>query len=184
MAFIIGRDCKNPGVEENLLDYVLAYTVANDISSRFWQAPENGAQHNYAKSFDKFAPLGPVLVSSQEIQNPSKLQMRTRVNGELRQETCTNDMIFDVSALIRHYSNGVTLKKGTVFLTYVLPKLCGHDFPCHQVMIDTILKMIFPGVPQAALALSRNQSPDGWRMGTLLRLRLKGLAGSGTRWSL
>jgi 2-keto-4-pentenoate hydratase/2-oxohepta-3-ene-1,7-dioic acid hydratase in catechol pathway len=100
------------------LEYVLGYTVGNDISSRHWQKPEiSGSQHGYAKSFDKFAPLGPVISSPNFISDPGKLSLKTHVNGDLRQDAGTDDLIFDVSTLIRHFNRGMTLRKGTVIMT-------------------------------------------------------------------
>lgn len=96
------------------MDYVLGYTVANDISSRHWQKI---SEASYGKSFDKFAPIGPVLVSSGNIADPSKLTLRTWVNGELRQESSINDLIFTVPEIIRHLSRGRTLRKGTIILS-------------------------------------------------------------------
>ena len=98
--------------------YILGYTAGNDVSSRYWQTQErSGGQHGSAKWFDKFAPIGPAIVSKDVIRDPSKLLMRTYVNGELRQSTQTGDMIFDIPDLIRHLSRGLTLRKGTVIMT-------------------------------------------------------------------
>ena len=115
---VIGKDCKNLSPSENPLDYVLGYAVGNDVSSRYWQnATRSSGQHGYAKSFDKFAPLGPILCSPLAIPDPSKLRLITRVNGEVRQESETDDLIFDVPAIIRHLSRASTLRKGTVIMT-------------------------------------------------------------------
>ena len=78
---------------------------------------ERGGQAGYAKGFDKFAPLGPVLVSPVAITDVGQLRMVTSVNGEQRQSTKLNDLIFDVPTLIRHLSRGMTLRKFTVILT-------------------------------------------------------------------
>jgi 2-keto-4-pentenoate hydratase/2-oxohepta-3-ene-1,7-dioic acid hydratase in catechol pathway len=115
---IIGKEAKDLTPEDNPLDYVLGYTVGNDVSSRYWQMPDrSGGQHGYAKSFDKFAPIGPVLVSTKDIPDPSLLTLTTKVNGELRQETKTDDLIFDIPTIIRHLSRGTTLRKNTVIMT-------------------------------------------------------------------
>ncbi|KAI9740330.1 MAG: hypothetical protein M1834_004909 [Cirrosporium novae-zelandiae] len=118
LTAIIGKDCKNIGPDEDPLDYVLGYTVGNDVSCRFWQTPEtSGNQHGYAKSFDKFAPLGPVIASTSMIPDPSKLQLKTTVNGEKRQSSSTGDLLFSVRDIIRHLSRGVTLRRGTAIMT-------------------------------------------------------------------
>jgi 2-keto-4-pentenoate hydratase/2-oxohepta-3-ene-1,7-dioic acid hydratase in catechol pathway len=115
---IIGKDCKNLSPSQNPLDYVLGYTVGNDVSSRYWQdKTRSSGQHGYGKSMDKFAPLGPVIVSTAEIPDPSKLEIITHVNGESRQKSGTDSMIFDIPSLIRHLSRGMTLRAGTVIMT-------------------------------------------------------------------
>ena len=115
---VIGKDAKDLPASADALDYVLGYTVGNDVSSRYWQMPErSGNQHGYAKSFDKFAPTGPVLCSTKAIPDPSALSLITRVNGEVRQEAKLDDLIFDIPAIINHLSRGTTLRKGTVIMT-------------------------------------------------------------------
>lgn len=115
---VIGRDVKNLGPDEDPLDYVLGYTVGNDVSARYWQWPKmSGSQHGYAKSFDNFGPIGPAIASSKVISNPEGLSLKTWVNGDLRQDSQTDDLIFGVAAIIRHMSQGMTLRKGTVIMT-------------------------------------------------------------------
>ncbi|KAH8808636.1 fumarylacetoacetate hydrolase family protein [Xylogone sp. PMI_703] len=114
---IIGKDCKNLAASENPLDYVLGFCASNDVSCRYWQMPERGGQGGYAKGFDKFAPIGPMLVSPKVIPDYGSLTMVTKVNGEIRQSTQLNDLIFDVPTLIRHLSRAMTLRKFTVILT-------------------------------------------------------------------
>jgi 2-keto-4-pentenoate hydratase/2-oxohepta-3-ene-1,7-dioic acid hydratase in catechol pathway len=118
MSVVIGKDCKDLGQEDNPLDYVLGYTVGNDISSRYWQAPEQSSlQAGYAKSFDKFAPIGPFICSAADVSNPNNLRLTTKVNGELRQDARTDDLLFDIAAIIRHLCRGRTIRKGTVIMT-------------------------------------------------------------------
>jgi 2-keto-4-pentenoate hydratase/2-oxohepta-3-ene-1,7-dioic acid hydratase in catechol pathway len=74
-------------------------------------------QAGYSKSFDKFCPLGPFICSSKVVLNPSDLRLTTKVNGELRQDARTNDLLFDVAAIIRFLSRGHTLRPGTVIMT-------------------------------------------------------------------
>ena len=88
------------------------------MSSRYWQRPErNGGQHGYAKSFDKFAPIGPVIASPTAMPNPGALQLKTRVNGEERQNASTDDLIHDIPAILRFLSRETTLKPGTIIMT-------------------------------------------------------------------
>lgn len=115
---IIGKECKNIGPAENPLDYVLGYSIGNDVSSRYWQdKTRSSGQHGYGKSMDKFAPLGPVIVSTKVLKDPSSLKISTHVNGELRQDSTTGSMIFDVPTLVRHMSRGMTLRPGAIIMT-------------------------------------------------------------------
>jgi len=117
LAVVIGRRCKNVS-RANALDYVLGYTCGNDVSARDWQGrPLGGGQWCEAKSFDTFCPLGPVLVTRDEIPHPNALQIRTVLNGQVMQDWNTSDMIFDVPALIEFLSGSKTLLPGTVILT-------------------------------------------------------------------
>jgi 2-keto-4-pentenoate hydratase/2-oxohepta-3-ene-1,7-dioic acid hydratase in catechol pathway len=116
LAVIIGRACKNVP-RERALDYVLGYTCANDVSARDWQKEGGGSQWCRGKTFDTFAPLGPCLVTADEIPNPNALRIQTRINGETLQDANTSDMIFDVATLIEFLSGSTTLLPGTVILT-------------------------------------------------------------------
>jgi 2-keto-4-pentenoate hydratase/2-oxohepta-3-ene-1,7-dioic acid hydratase in catechol pathway len=116
LAVVIGRACKNVSKDE-ALDYVLGYTCANDVSARDWQIQRGGGQWCRGKTFDTFAPLGPVLVTRDEIPNPNTLTIRTRLNGDTVQSSNTADMIFDVAELVSFLSGSTTLVPGTVILT-------------------------------------------------------------------
>ena len=116
LAVVIGTDCKNVS-KADALDYVLGYTCANDVSARDWQKGGGGGQWCRGKTFDTFCPLGPVLVTSDEIPNPNTLGIKTILNGEVMQNWNTEDMIFDVPALIEFLSGSTRLAAGTVILT-------------------------------------------------------------------
>ena len=116
LAIVIGRACKNVS-REHALDYVLGYTCANDVSARDWQKEGGGTQWCRGKTFDTFLPLGPRLVTRDEIPNPNALHIQTRLGTETLQDANTNDMIFDVPALIEFLSGSTTLLPGTVILT-------------------------------------------------------------------
>ncbi len=120
LAVVIGRTCKNAR-REQALDYVLGYTCANDVSARDWQKERGGGQWCRGKTFDTFAPLGPCLVTREEIPNPNALGIRTVLNGERVQDSSTAEMIFDVPALIEFLSGSTTLLPGTVILTGTPP---------------------------------------------------------------
>lgn len=116
LAVVIGRPCKNVP-RERALDYVLGYTCANDVSARDHQIKLGGGQWCRGKFFDTFAPLGPRLVTADEIPNPNALRIGTTLNGVRVQDSSTADMIFDVPTLISHLSGSTTLVPGTVILT-------------------------------------------------------------------
>jgi 2-keto-4-pentenoate hydratase/2-oxohepta-3-ene-1,7-dioic acid hydratase in catechol pathway len=116
LAVVIGKACKNVRKSEALA-YVLGYTCANDVSARDWQVEWGGSQWCRGKSFDTFCPLGPCLVTRDEIDNPNALAIRTILNGQVMQDWNTNDMIFDVPTLIEFLSGSMTLQPGSVILT-------------------------------------------------------------------
>lgn len=116
LAVVIGKTCKNVP-RSQALDYVLGYTAANDVSARDWQIQRGGSQWCRGKTFDTFAPLGPCLVTRDEIPNPNNLKIRTLLNGQVMQDWNTADMIFDVPTLIEFLSGSTTLLPGTVILT-------------------------------------------------------------------
>jgi 2-keto-4-pentenoate hydratase/2-oxohepta-3-ene-1,7-dioic acid hydratase in catechol pathway len=116
LAVVIGRTCKNVR-RDDALECVLGYTCANDVSARDWQKEGGGSQWCRGKTFDTFAPLGPALVTRDEIPDPNALRIRTLVNGEVLQDCSTSDMIFDVPALVEFLSASTTLPAGTVILT-------------------------------------------------------------------
>jgi len=116
LAVIIGYRCKNVSRAE-AMNYVLGYTIANDVSARDWQKQWGGSQWCRGKTFDTFCPLGPMLVTPDEIKNPNNLAIRTRVNGVTLQDSNTRDMIFPVDELIAFLSGSTTLEAGTVILT-------------------------------------------------------------------
>lgn len=116
LAVVIGKTCQN-ATRENALDYVLGYTCANDVSARDWQIKWGGGQWCRGKTFATFCPLGPALITADEIDNPNSLGIRTRLNGETMQDWNTDDMIFDVRTLIEFLSGSTKLLPGTVILT-------------------------------------------------------------------
>nr|VFJ70557.1 MAG: 2-keto-4-pentenoate hydratase/2-oxohepta-3-ene-1,7-dioic acid hydratase (catechol pathway) [Candidatus Kentron sp. FM]VFJ71029.1 MAG: 2-keto-4-pentenoate hydratase/2-oxohepta-3-ene-1,7-dioic acid hydratase (catechol pathway) [Candidatus Kentron sp. FM]VFK18532.1 MAG: 2-keto-4-pentenoate hydratase/2-oxohepta-3-ene-1,7-dioic acid hydratase (catechol pathway) [Candidatus Kentron sp. FM] len=116
LAVLIGTSARDVS-EDDALGHVFGYTVANDISARKWQRNAGGKQWIRGKGFDGFCPLGPVLVSADEIPDPQALSLRTLVNGQVMQESTTGDMIFPVAKLISYLSQDTTLIPGTLILT-------------------------------------------------------------------
>ena len=116
LAVVIGKAAKNVS-RAKALDHVLGYTCCNDVSARDHQIKLGGGQWCRGKFFDTFAPLGPRLVTRDEIPDPNALKIATILNGDRVQDWNTNDMIFDVPALIEYLSGSTTLVPGTVILT-------------------------------------------------------------------
>ncbi len=118
LAVIIGRTAKDVS-RKHALEYVFGYTCANDVTARDWQREKNlgGGQFARGKSFDGFCPLGPWIVTADEVPDPAALWIKTYVNGTLMQDQGTSDMIFDVPALIESLSSTMTLRPGAVILT-------------------------------------------------------------------
>lgn len=120
LAVILGKAATNVS-EAQALDHVLGYTCANDVSARRWQKHGGGGQWVKGKSFDSFCPLGPVLVTADEIPDPQSLRVRALLNGKQMQDGHTSDMIFPVARLIHLLSQDTTLLPGTVILTGTPP---------------------------------------------------------------
>jgi 2-keto-4-pentenoate hydratase/2-oxohepta-3-ene-1,7-dioic acid hydratase in catechol pathway len=114
LAVIIGRECRDVD-EASALDYVFGYTVANDVTARDLQARHQ--QWYKGKSLDGFCPLGPVIVTRDEIADPQALDISLRVNGETKQQSNTRYMIFSIAKLIADWSAGMTLLPGDILLT-------------------------------------------------------------------
>ncbi|MBI4307347.1 MAG: fumarylacetoacetate hydrolase family protein [Chloroflexi bacterium] len=111
MVVVVGRRCRNV-TPAQALDYVLGVTCGNDVSAREWQ--RNDKQWWRAKGSDTFAPLGPWIVTGLE---PSDLHLQLRLNGQVRQEARTSDLIHDVPHILSHISRYVTLEPGDVVYT-------------------------------------------------------------------
>ena len=116
LAVVIDRTCKNVSRAE-ALSHVRGYTIANDVSARDWQKTWGGSQWCRGKTFDTFCPLGPALVTVDEIPDPQNLGITTRVNGAVMQQSNTRDMIFSVAEIIEFLSGSTTLAANTLILT-------------------------------------------------------------------
>lgn len=114
LAVVIGRRCWEVS-EADALKYVLGYACSNDISARDIQ--RRTSQWMLGKSFDKFFPIGPHLVTADQIPDPQTLGIRCFLNGEKRQDSNTSDMIFSVAVLISHISQYWTLEPGDIIST-------------------------------------------------------------------
>jgi 2-keto-4-pentenoate hydratase/2-oxohepta-3-ene-1,7-dioic acid hydratase in catechol pathway len=115
MALVIGRRCRRVP-RDKAASVILGYCVANDVSVRDWQLRGTPPSFTMGKSWDSHCPLGPSIVVGEDL-DPHDLQLRTWVNGELRQNARTDDLIFDCFALIEFLSTAFTLEPGDVILT-------------------------------------------------------------------
>lgn len=118
LAVIIGKTGKYIP-RDRAMEYVFGCTCANDVSARDWQRNRDlgGGQFTRGKGFDGFCPLGPWIVTRDELPDPGNLRIRTLLNGQVMQDNTTADMIFDVPALIESLSSTMTLRAGSIILT-------------------------------------------------------------------
>jgi 2-keto-4-pentenoate hydratase/2-oxohepta-3-ene-1,7-dioic acid hydratase in catechol pathway len=120
LCFVISRDALNVP-ESDVYSYIGGYFCGNDVSSRKLQRDPKLAgtvpQWNFSKGFDSYAPLGPQIVSPKVITDPTKLWLKTIVNGDVRQSETIDDFCFKIPTIVSYCSQGTTLKKGTVIMT-------------------------------------------------------------------
>lgn len=115
LAVMIGKSGKDI-LAERALDFVAGFAIANDVSARKWQRHAGAKQWTRGKSFDGFCALSSELISPVQV-NPQELRITTKVNGEVRQQGSTADMIFSVAEIIAYISQDTTLESGTLILT-------------------------------------------------------------------
>jgi 2-keto-4-pentenoate hydratase/2-oxohepta-3-ene-1,7-dioic acid hydratase in catechol pathway len=115
LAVVIGKTARNVSAED-ALDYIAGYTICHDVSARDLQL-EKGDQWIVGKSLDTFCPLGPVLVTKDEIADPHNLPLRCLVNGKAVQDSNTKELIFNIPYLIEFLTKGITLLPGDVVTT-------------------------------------------------------------------
>ena len=119
LGLVIGKTCKYV-TADNALDYVAGYFVANDVSERHFQTQLTGTWTK-GKSCDTFGPIGPYLVTADEVPDPQNLNLGLKVNGQVMQEGNTSNMIFTVAEIIEHLSSLMTLHPGDVIITGTPP---------------------------------------------------------------
>ena len=119
LGLVIGKTCKYVSAD-NALDYVAGYFVANDVSERHFQTQLAGTWTK-GKSCDTFGPIGPYLVTADEVPDPQNLNLGLKVNGQVMQEGNTSNMIFTVAEIIEHLSSLMTLHPGDVIITGTPP---------------------------------------------------------------
>jgi 2-keto-4-pentenoate hydratase/2-oxohepta-3-ene-1,7-dioic acid hydratase in catechol pathway len=116
LAVVIGKEARYVETDEDALACIAGYTVSNDVSERAFQIEVSGGQWSKGKCCETFNPLGPALVPADEV-DPTNLNLRSWVNGEPRQDSNTQDMIFSVAALIRDLSQYMVLSPGDIVNT-------------------------------------------------------------------
>jgi len=114
LAVIIGKDAKDVPKEE-VRNYIFGYTILNDVSARNVQTRHK--QWYFGKSLDGFTPMGPCITTVDELPYPPEVTVRSYINGELRQDGNTRDLIFDIDHIVSELSQGMTLKAGTIIAT-------------------------------------------------------------------
>lgn len=114
LAVIIGKEASHVK-EEDVKDYIFGYTIINDVSARTLQ--NRHKQWYFGKGLDGFLPMGPCIATADEMTYPPKVQIQSRVNGELRQDSNTELLIFGISHIVSELSQGMTLKPGTIIAT-------------------------------------------------------------------
>ncbi len=116
LAIIVGKTAWQLTSQDNPLEYIFGFALANDLSDRYWQLEVSGGQWSKGKSGPGFLPLGPSIVPASEV-SPNSLQLRSWVNGEPRQDSNTEDMIFSVEQIMRDLSQFTVLEAGDIILT-------------------------------------------------------------------
>ena len=111
LALVVGKRCKNVA-QEDALSYVAGYFIMNDVSARDIQFVDK--QYSRAKGFDTFGPCGPWLTTADEIPDPGNLQLTTRVNGEIRQNSSTKNLVLKIDRIIHKLSKVMTLEPGDI----------------------------------------------------------------------
>ncbi len=147
LGVVIGRRARRVAREE-ALDHVLGYTCLNDVTARDLQ--DSDRQWVRSKSLDTFCPMGPVLVTADEIKDPGSLHIRSLRNGEVMQDASTSDLIFGVPELIAFCSRAFTLEPGDVIATgtpsgvgwYRDPKVLLHDGDEVTIEIESIGRLV------------------------------------------
>ena len=143
LAIVIGKTGKNIS-KEQAWEHIFGYTALNDVTARDLQ--KKHAQWFLGKSLDTFAPMGPVITTKDEITDPHNLQVRCRINGELRQNGNTKDFIFDIPTIIACISAGMTLEAGDIIATGT-PDGVGIGFnPYKFLQSGDIMEVEIPGI--------------------------------------
>lgn len=150
LAVVIGKDAKNVA-EKDVFDYVFGYTILNDVSARNLQTSHK--QWYFGKSLDGFTPIGPCIVTKEDFTNPPALAIKSYINGELRQNSTTDLLIFGIAHVVSELSQGMTLQAGTIIamgtpagvgMGFVPPNFlkAGDEVKCEIEGIGTLTNVV------------------------------------------
>lgn len=143
LGVVIARDCRHVHPDE-AYDFVAGYVVCNDVSVRDWQ--KRATTHMLGKSFDTHGPFGPWIVTTDEIPDPHKLDLRLFVNGDLRQQANTSDMIHKVPALLEELTTVFTLQAGDVLSTGTPSGVGELMTPPHFLKAGDVVRVEIEGI--------------------------------------
>jgi 2-keto-4-pentenoate hydratase/2-oxohepta-3-ene-1,7-dioic acid hydratase in catechol pathway len=120
LVIVVGKRGRNVKAEDAAA-YVAGFTIGHDVSARDWQLKKEGKQWMVGKTFDTFAPIGPALVTPDEVPDPHNLPIRLRLNGQTMQDSNTKQMIFGVGVVLAYLSQVFTLEPGDLIFTGTPP---------------------------------------------------------------
>eukprot|EP00092_Neocalanus_flemingeri_P081672 GFUD01102066.1.p1 GENE.GFUD01102066.1~~GFUD01102066.1.p1 ORF type:complete len:286 (-),score=67.41 GFUD01102066.1:68-925(-) len=139
LAVVIGKKASNVSKEE-AMDYVYGFTTAHDVSARDWQLTRNGGQWLIGKAMDAFAPIGPAVVTKEEVGDPHNLNLSCTVNGEVKQDSNTKQFVFGVDAVVSWISQFSTLLPGDLILTGTPPGVGAFMKPPQFLKIGDVVE--------------------------------------------
>ena len=145
LAIIIGKRAKYVS-EADALDHIAGYAVFNDVSERDFQIGRPGGQWLKGKSHDTFGPLGPWLVTKDEVPNPGALDMKLTVNGQVMQDGSTRTLIFSIPHLVHHISQFMTLEPGDVIPTGTPPGVGMGKDPQIWLNVGDVMELEIAGL--------------------------------------
>jgi 2-keto-4-pentenoate hydratase/2-oxohepta-3-ene-1,7-dioic acid hydratase in catechol pathway len=143
LAFVIGKACRHVP-KDRAAEVIAGYTICNDVSVRDWQL--RVPTFTMGKSFDTHGPMGPAIVTADELGDPHDLDIRTWVNGDLRQSSNTKHLIFDCFSLVEHLSTAFTLEPGDVISTGTPSGIAGAMKPPQWLVPGDVVKIAIDGI--------------------------------------
>ncbi len=143
LAVIIGKEGRNIS-KEDALDYVFGYTVVNDVTAR--DAQRAHGQFFKGKSFDTFCPIGPYIVTKDEFGDPSNHKLSLKVNGQIRQDSNTSDLVHDVPSIIRDLSGALTVEPGDIIATGTPAGVAGGMNPPGWLQVGDVMEAEVEGI--------------------------------------